>query len=66
MPFRIGPKENANVYDSVDHSHTGLAHKIHVVGGTARMDQYADDEYSRFASNGGAANEAQGRNSPVS
>jgi phospholipase C len=60
IPFRIGPKENANVYDSVDHSHTGLAHKIHVVGGTARMDQYADDEYSRFASNGGAANEAQG------
>ncbi|HET6414112.1 MAG TPA: alkaline phosphatase family protein [Anaeromyxobacter sp.] len=60
-PFRIGPDENATVVDSVDHSHTGLATKLHVVNGQPKMDQFAYDEYQRFASKGGAANIAQGK-----
>lgn len=60
MPFRIGPEQNANVFDSVDHSHSGLVRKLHVSGSTAAMDQFALDEYSRFAAKGGAANEALG------
>ena len=60
QPFRIGPEQNSSVVDSVDHSHAGLAKKINVVGGVARMDGFAADEYQRFASRGGAANIAEG------
>jgi phospholipase C len=60
QPFRIGPEQNSTVWDSVDHSHTGLATKIDVVNGVAQMDKFAYDEYNRFASKGGAANEAEG------
>jgi len=60
QPFRIGPEQNSTVWDSVDHSHTGMATKIDVVNGVAQMDKYAYDEYHRFASKGGAANEAEG------
>ena len=60
QPFRIGPDQNATVVDSVDHSHTGLASKINVVNGEPQMDQFAYDEYTRFASRGGAANISQG------
>jgi phospholipase C len=60
QPFRIGNEQNASVVDSVDHSHTGLATKIHVVNNEAQMDQFAFDEYTRFASKGGAANISQG------
>ncbi|HUI21172.1 MAG TPA: alkaline phosphatase family protein [Methylocella sp.] len=60
IPFLIGPNENANVFDSVDHSHIGLARKLDVSSGAAAMDQFALDEYSRFAAKGGGANEAQG------
>jgi phospholipase C len=59
-PFRIGPKQNSTVVDSVDHSHIGLATKIHVINGVAQMDNFAYDEYTRFASKGGAANVAKG------
>jgi phospholipase C len=59
-PFRIGPQENANVIDSVDHSHTGLAKKLNVTNGVATMTQFAADDYARFASKGGAANIAMG------
>ncbi len=59
-PFRLGPGENATVVDSVDHSHAGLAAKLHVVDGQATMDRYAWDEYHRFAVKGGAANLAEG------
>ena len=48
-PFRIGPAQNATFIDSVDHSHTGLARKIDVVNGKARMDGFAQDEYSKYA-----------------
>src|SRR3974377_1539617 len=60
QPFLIGPMQNSTVVDSVDHSHTGLAAKIHVVNGVAQMDQFAADEYTRFASKGGSANAAEG------
>ncbi|HVO71195.1 MAG TPA: alkaline phosphatase family protein, partial [Aggregatilineaceae bacterium] len=61
QPFRIGPDQNSTVVDSVDHSHTGLATKINVgPNGVARMDQFAYDEYYRFAKNGGSANNAKG------
>lgn len=45
-PFRLGPQQNATVMDSVDHSHKGLASKIHVVDGVARMDGFAQTEFS--------------------
>jgi phospholipase C len=61
QPFKIGPDQNASVVDSVDHSHTGLAKKIDVVDGVARMDKFAEDEYTRFASKGGDANIAEGK-----
>src|ERR1035441_10487332 len=54
-PFLIGPTENSSVVDSVDHSHTGLATKIHLVNNVPQTDQFALDEYTRFASKGGAA-----------
>ncbi len=62
QPFKIGPAQNASVVDSVDHSHTGLATKIDVdpTTGVAKMDRFAYDEYTRFASKGGAANVAEG------
>ena len=46
QPFRIGPDQYANVVDSVDHSHTGLAKKIRVVNGAAQMDGFSQDEFS--------------------
>ncbi len=61
QPFRIGAAQNASVVDSVDHSHTGLAKKIHVVDGTPQMNGFSADEYTRFASKGGDANIAEGR-----
>ncbi len=60
QPFRIGPAQNATFVDSVDHSHTGLAKKLDVQHGVPAMDGFADDEYTRFASKGGAANIAMG------
>jgi len=61
-PFRIGPDRNANVVDSVDHSHTGLARKIDVVGGVPQMDGFARDEYQRHAPPGStAAQQAKAR-----
>ena len=44
-PFLIGPSLNSNVVDSVDHSHTGLARKLNVVGGVAQLNGFASDEY---------------------
>jgi phospholipase C len=61
QPFRIGTEQNATVVDSVDHSHTGLATKLHVVDGKPQMDRFASDEYTRFASKGGTANIAEGK-----
>lgn len=58
-PFLLGPKQNATVMDSVDHSHTGLAAKLHVVNGVPRMDGFSQDEFTGKATS--AANEAKGR-----
>ena len=64
-PFRIGPEDNSTVVDSVDHSHPGLARKLHVDRhtGVAAMDRFAADEYRRFAANPAAtaAQQAKGR-----
>jgi phospholipase C len=60
QPFLLGPQQNSTFRDSVDHSHTGLAKKIDVVGGVAQMDQFSLDEYSRFAKPGNPASQAQG------
>lgn len=49
QPFRIGPQQYANVVDSVDHSHTGLASKLHVVNGAPQMDGFAADEFNSKA-----------------
>jgi phospholipase C len=61
-PFRIGPEQNSSAIDGADHVHTAVAEKIDVdpATGVARMDKFAYEEYNRFASLGGAANEAEG------
>lgn len=61
QPFLIGNAQSANAITSVDHSHGGLAKKLDVVNGVAQMDQFASEEYNRFASAGGAANAAKGK-----
>ncbi len=58
-PFLIGPQQNATAVDSVDHGHTGLATKLHVVNGVPQMDGFAQDEFTGKATS--AANEAKGR-----
>ena len=59
-PFRIGPEENASYTDSVDHSHVGLAHKLHVVDGKPTMDGFAQADFDRFLGPGSPAAEAMG------
>ncbi len=59
-PFRIGPEQNATFVDSVDHSHAGLAKKLHVVNNVPVMDGFAADEYGRFAPRNGADHAAMG------
>jgi phospholipase C len=60
-PFRLGPAQNSTFLDSVDHSHPGLARKLHVVGGVPTMQGFAEDEFHRFAVRGGNASVAMGR-----
>ncbi len=60
QPFLIGPNENASFFDSVDHSHKGLARKLHVVDGMARMDQFSATEYQKYAKAGNNMAQAQG------
>ncbi len=57
--FRIGPQQNATFMDSVDHSHTGLASKLHVVDGAPRMDGFSQDEYSKYAKSSSASSAQQ-------
>ncbi len=54
-PFRIGPAQNASFQDSTDHSHKGLAAKLDVVDGVARMDKFAEVEFRRYARGGDKA-----------
>ncbi len=60
-PFRIGPDENGTVMDSVDHSHTGLARKLHVVAGAPQMDQFAQVDYDRVAKPGNDKSDKMGQ-----
>ena len=60
-PVRLGPEQNSTFVDTVDHSHRGLAAKLHVDGAKAAMDRFAATEYGRYASRGGPANIAMGR-----
>jgi phospholipase C len=60
QPFGLGPRQNGNLADSVDHSHVGLARKIDVVNNVAQMDGFSRDEYDRYANNT-AAGQAKGR-----
>lgn len=61
QPFRLGPQQNATFMDSVDHSHVGLAAKLHTVYGAPRMDGFAQDEYSKYASTSAASAAAQAK-----
>ena len=60
-PVRLGPEQNSTFVDSVDHSHAGLAAKLHVNGAVSAMDRFAASEYGRYADRGGPANVAMGR-----
>ncbi len=61
-PFLLGPGQNGNVVDSVDHSHTGLATKLHIVGGVPHMDSFSEDEYlGKSGTRVTAASDALGR-----
>ena len=61
QPFRLGPEQNSTIKDSTDHSHIGLAAKIDVQNGVAKMDKFAEVEWRRYAHSGGAAREAMGK-----
>ena len=62
QPFLIGPGQNSTFTDSVDHSHTGLAKKLDVINRVPQMDQFAADEYVKYAPAGAtAAQDAKGK-----
>ncbi len=52
QPFLVGPAQNASFKDSTDHSHEGLAAKIDVRDGVARMDRFAEVEWRKYAAYG--------------
>jgi len=52
QPFRIGPAEFAADTDDVDHAHSIIAAKMHVLNGTARMDRFAMAEERKYAGDG--------------
>ncbi len=51
-PFRIGPAQYAADTDDVDHSHAGMARKMDVVDGQAKMDRFALAEEQEFIKHG--------------
>src|SRR5579871_6685338 len=51
-PFRIGPAEYAADFGDVDHSHSAIVRKMHVVDGAPQMDRYALSEESNFVKPG--------------
>ena len=59
-PFLIGPQQNSTFTDSVDHSHTGLATKIHPISGAPQMDQFSLDEYNSKNTPQSASNHLKG------
>src|SRR5271157_1906541 len=60
QPFLVGPAQNASLKDSTLHSHPGLAAKIDVQNGVAKMDKFAEVEWRRYASAGSPEGEKQG------
>ncbi len=60
QPFLVGPHENASFKDSTDHSHKGLAAKMDVQDGVARMDKFAEVEWRKYASYGSEKGEKMG------
>jgi phospholipase C len=60
QPFRVGPEQNSTFKDSTDHAHEGVAAKIDVQNGVARMDKFAEVEWRRYAHSGSAKGEAMG------
>jgi len=52
-PFRIGPEQHAADLDNVDHSHAGMAAKMDIADGFARMDRFALAEEMRATAPGG-------------
>ena len=60
QPFGVGPAENATFKDSTDHSHKGLAAKIHVKNGVAQMDKFAEVEWRKYSNSGSDKGEKQG------
>jgi phospholipase C len=59
QPFRIGPAQNSTFQDSLDHSHTGLAAKLHTIYGQPQMSGFSQDEYTNRASSSAASAAAQ-------
>ncbi|MBC5824843.1 MAG: phosphoesterase [Candidatus Eremiobacteraeota bacterium] len=51
-PFRIGPKEYAADLDDVDHSHSAILAKMHIVDGVPQMDRFAMVEERRYSPTG--------------
>ena len=49
QPFRVGPEQNSTIKDSTDHSHPGLAAKMDVQNGVAKMDKFAEVEWRKYA-----------------
>lgn len=58
-PFRIGPAQYAADTDDIDHSHSRIVAKMHVVGGTPRMDRFAAVEERKYTPFGRPSLEAK-------
>jgi len=51
-PFRIGPKEYAADLDDIDHAHSAIIAKMHIVDGVPQMDRFAMVEERRYSPTG--------------
>ncbi|RBP14112.1 phospholipase C [Roseiarcus fermentans] len=60
QPFLVGPEQNASFKDSTDHSHKGLAAKLDVQDGVAKMDKFAEVEWRKYARSGSDKGEKMG------
>jgi len=60
QPFLVGTAQNASFKDSTDHSHKGLAAKLDVQDGVAKMDKFAEVEWRKYASSGSQKGEKMG------
>ncbi len=51
-PFRIGPAQFAADTDDIDHSHSSMVQKIHIVDGVPQMDAFAVTEERKYSPTG--------------